>query len=45
MTLTETLREIGYPLTHAAVLMTMVLLFVLLSLAAYGGILGLVTKK
>ena len=41
MTPSEVFEEITYPLTHAAVLMTMVLLYVLLSFAAYGGVLGL----
>jgi phosphate starvation-inducible membrane PsiE len=41
VTPTEILREIAYPLTHAAVLMTMVLLYLVLSFAAYGGVLGL----
>lgn len=41
MTPTETIREIVYPLTHAAVLMTLVFLFVMLSIATYGGLLGL----
>lgn len=41
VTLTEIIREITYPLMHAAVLMTMVFLWVMLSFAIYGGILGL----
>lgn len=41
MTASDVLREITYPLTHAAVLMTMVLLYVLLSLAVNGGVLGI----
>lgn len=41
MTPTEIFEEIAYPLTNAAVLMTMVLLYLILSFAAYGGVLGL----
>ncbi|MDH3719703.1 MAG: hypothetical protein OES79_16400 [Planctomycetota bacterium] len=41
MKASDILNEIAYPLTHAAVLMTMALLYVLLSLAFYGGVLGL----